>query len=129
MIVVAAILLIMGFFFPPAWVGFLGVCIYFFASRKSRRADEVEVRVKRMVSAGRDYAHFSDLYYEAAKGYAVEKGAKAADDQSASAVIVVDRVAYNVVFSRGTDGGTSMIVRTQSDVEKELKSHFSNIGL
>lgn len=49
-------------------------------------------------------ATFSDLYYEAAKSYAVAKGAQAADDQSASANVVVNGSVYFVVFIRERDG-------------------------
>ena len=125
MLIIAFALLIVGFLFPPAWLGLLGLGIYFFASNKSRRADEIEVRVKRMVSAGRDYNHFSDLYYEAAQKYALDKGDENADDQSASALIIVNDIVYIVVFSRAYDGGTLFSVRAQKDVEQEMRSYIS----
>jgi hypothetical protein len=111
MLLASFILLIVGFFFPPAWLALLGIGIYFLASRRSRRSDAIESRVRKLVKAGEDYAQFSDLYYEAARGYAVEKGAKAADDQSASATVVVDGRPYWVVFSRAFDGGTCIGVQ------------------
>ena len=84
--------------------------VYFFASSKSRRDAAIETRVKKMLAAGVDYATFSDLYYEAAKSYAVAKGAQAADDQSASAKVVVNGSVYFVVFIRERDGGTTITV-------------------
>ncbi|MDA8740766.1 hypothetical protein N9M73_06540 [Rhodobacteraceae bacterium] len=128
MLIIAVALLIAGFFFPPAWLGLLGLGIYFFASSKSRRADAIEVRVKRMVSAGRDYNQFSDIYYEAAHKYALDKGDEYADDQSASALIIVNDVVYNVVFSRAAyGGGTLFSVRPQKDVEREMEQEMRRI--
>jgi len=120
MLILGFILLVVGFFFPAAWLGLLGIAIYMIASRKSRRADEIEGRVKRMIRAGQDYAHFPELYYEAARGYAVEKGATSADQDGASATIVVEGRAYFVVFSRGVDGGTSIGWEDKRSVEDKI---------
>ncbi len=84
--------------------------VYFFSSSKTRRDNAIETRVKRMVEGGVDYATFSDLYYEAAKAYAISKGAKAADDREASATVVVDGSVYFVVFIKERDGGTTITV-------------------
>ena len=98
MIIIIIALTIVGFVFPPAWLALLGYGIYIFASRISRRDDAVESRVKKMVSAGRGSASFSDLYFEAARSYAIEKGAKAPEPNAASANILVDGRKYFVVF-------------------------------
>ncbi|KAB2784578.1 hypothetical protein F9K97_16515 [Brucella anthropi] len=98
MILLCIALLILGFFFPPAWIALAGCAIYFYASRKSRRDEAVETRVKKMVSAGKDYAVFSDLYFEAARSYAIAKGAQAADHEAASATVLVDSTPYFAVL-------------------------------
>lgn len=110
MVLLIIALLIAGFFFPPAWLGLVGYGIYIWASRKSRRNDAIEGRVKKMVSNGKNHAVFNDLYFEAARTYAIEKGAKAADSTSASAHILVGGKTYFVVFSKAAGGGTAFRV-------------------
>lgn len=94
--------------------------VYLFASPKTRRDTAVESRVKRMVSSGVGYSTFPDLYYEAAKSYAISKGATAADRESASAKVVIDAAVYFVVFIRDTSGGTIITVERDSDVTKRV---------
>ena len=91
-----------------------GVAIYLYASRKSRRDDAVEIRVKRMVSAQKDSATFNDLYFEAAWSYAIAKGAKASDKDAASTTMLVNGRPYFVVFMREFSGGTTISVRKNS---------------
>jgi hypothetical protein len=98
----------------------IGLGIYLVASRKSRRSDAIESRVKKMVSAGKDYAVFADLYFEAARSYAIAKGAKAADENAASAHIVVDGRTYFVVFTRAASGGTIFGVEEADSVRQRI---------
>lgn len=120
MILIIIGLAIVGFVFPPAWLALLGYGIYIFASRKSRRSDAVESRVKKMVAAGKEMASFSDLYFEAARAYAIEKGAKAAEPNAASAHILVDGTRYFVVFSRAASGGTMISVEESDAVKRRI---------
>lgn len=99
--------------------------VYLFASAKSRRDSAVETRVKRMISSGVHSSTFSDLYYEAAKSYAVAKGATAADHESASAKVVINGQVYFVVFIRDYDGGTMITADLLSNVEKSILSNMS----
>jgi hypothetical protein len=122
MILVCIFLLIVGFFFPPAWLALAGYAIYIFASRRSRRDDAVEDRVKRMILAQKDYAVFSDLYFEAARSYAIAKGASAPEQDAASATMIVDGCSYFVVFVRAVGGGTAISVRDSRTVEREIES-------
>ena len=98
----------------------VGGIVYFFASSKSRRDSAVEARVKKMVSSGVHSSTFSDLYSEAARSYAVAKGATAADHESASAKVVIDGQVYFVVFIRGHDGGTMITVNLDRNVENSI---------
>lgn len=120
MVLLIIALIIIGFMFPPAWLALIGLGIYLVASRKSRRSDAVENRVKKMVSAGKDYAVFADLYFEAARSYAVEKGAKAPEQNVASAHIVVDGRTYFVVFTRAASGGTAIGVEDADAVRRRI---------
>ena len=120
MVLLIVALILIGFVFPPAWLALIGLGIYLVASRKSRRSDAIESRVKKMVLAGKDYAVFADLYFEAARSYAVEKGAKAADENAASAHIVVDGRTYFVVFSRAASGGTIFGVEEADSVRQRI---------
>ncbi|WP_326894471.1 hypothetical protein U8P73_35900 (plasmid) [Rhizobium beringeri] len=121
-ILACILLLIIGFFFTPAWFVLAGYAIYIFASRKSRRDDAVENRVKKMVAAGQNIAVFTDLYFEAARSYAIAKGARAADQDGASATMVIGGRPYFVVFSRAAGGGTAISTTDSLSVEKELDS-------
>lgn len=117
-------LIVIGFFFPPAWLILVGGLIYFFASHKSRRADAVESRIKRMVAAGKTQAVSSDLFFEAALSYAVSKGAKTAEKDAASTYFVVEGTTYFVVFTRAASGGTMISVRKLTDVRDEMAKHI-----
>ncbi len=99
--------------------------VYFFASHKTRRDSAIESRVKRMVSAGVKSSDFSDLYYEAAKSYAISKGDTVADHLSASAKVVIDGNVYAVIFIRDKDGGTYITVDHYSDVIKTILGDMS----
>ena len=94
--------------------------VYFFASSKTRRDTAIESRVKRMVSSGVSSSTFPDLYYEAAKSYAISKGATAADHESASAKVIIDGNVYFVVFIRDTGGGTIITAERDSNVTKRI---------
>lgn len=120
MVIIIIALAVVGFAFPPAWLALLGYGIYIFASRTSRRNDAVESRVKKMVSAGKGSASFSDLYFEAARSYAIEKGAKAPEPNAASAHILVDGRKYFVVFSRAASGGTRISVEESEAVRHRI---------
>ena len=113
-------LLIIGFFFPPVWLILLGLGIYLWISRKTRRSRAIERRVKEMMATGKNYMVFSELYFEAARGYAVEKGAKASDHNSASAHIIIDDRDYLVIFTRSTTGGTIISIRDGNMVKDYL---------
>ena len=121
MILIPFIIFVIGFFFPPAWLALVGYAIYAFASRKSRRDDAVESRIKKMVSAGIENAVFSDLYFDAARSYAIEKGAQSPEQNAASATIIVNGRSYFVVFMRDSDGGTTISVRDDRAVEREVE--------
>ena len=73
-----------------------------------------------MVSAGKDYAVFADLYFEAARSYAVEKGAKAPEQDAASAHILIDGRTYFVVFTRAASGGTAIGVEDADAVRRRV---------
>ena len=103
----------------------VGAVVYFFASARSRREAAVESRVKKMISAGVGSATFADLYYEAAKAYAVSKGAKAADHESAAAKIVIDGCVYFVFFMRDSGGRTVISAERDSDVTKRILDDMS----
>jgi hypothetical protein len=118
-------LIIVGFFFPPAWLLLIGGLIYSVASHKSRRDKAVESRVKRMVSKGLDQAWSSDLFFEAARSYAVSKGAKAPEKDAASTHMLVDSETYFVVFTRAAHGGTMISVRPKDEVRTQMFGHFT----
>lgn len=120
MVFIIIALFITALFFPPAWFVLAGYCIYIFASRKTRRDNAVESRVKKVISSSGDSLDFNDLYYESAKSYAISKGATAADNESASTKIIVNGMTYFAIFIRNSGGGTSIVVRDAKAVDKEL---------
>lgn len=118
MILICLMLVIAGFFFPPAWLALAAYVIYIFASRKSRRNGAVEDRVRKMISAGKQYTTFGDLYFEAARSYAIAKGANAPDKDAASTKMIVNGRTYFVVFMRDHGGGTVISARESHFVER-----------
>lgn len=132
MILILLILFVTGFFFPPAWLALGGYAIYAFASRKSRRDDAVESRIKKMISAGIENTVFSDLYFDAARSYAIEKGAQSPEQDAASATIILNGRTYFVIFMRDSGGGTRISIRdghvVESEVERDLKERLETYG-
>lgn len=126
MIFICILLFVLGFFFPPIWFALAGYCIYIYASRKTRRDDAVESRIKKVILSGEESLTFKDLYYDAAKSYAVAKGARAADNDAASARVIIDGRTYSVIFIRELGSGTSVIVRDSDVVEKELMNDLES---
>jgi hypothetical protein len=126
MLLISLILLVVGFFFPPAWLGLAAIGIYWYASRKSRRSEAVEERVGRMVRARQSHATFPDLYFEAARAYAIEKGGGTGGEQdSASVTMLVERMPYFVVFIRDLPGGGTMISVTSHDRIRDDMERFA----
>ena len=120
MVLILIALALTGFVFPLAWLVLVGLVIYLVASRKSRRSEAIESRVRKMVAAGKGYAVFADLYFESARSYAIEKGAKAAEKNAASAHILVDARTYFVVFTRAASGGTMIGVEDAETVRNNI---------
>lgn len=83
----------------------------FFA--KARRKNAIEERVKRMILSRVDCAEFNDLYFEAARKFAIETGAQNPDRDAASTYLQVGGRLYFVIFTRASDGGTFMHLREE----------------
>ena len=121
MILIILGLLLLGCFFPPLWLLLIGYLIYIYASRHTRKERAVEGRIRRMVAARRDMATFSELYYEAARSYAISKGCTYSDNEAASAAVMIDGKAYYVVFLRERDGGTTITLEDHAEVKKRMQ--------
>lgn len=72
---------------------------------KARRRKAIEERVTRMFLAGVDSADFGDIYFEAARKFAIETGAKHLDRDAASTYIQLGGRLYSVIFTRSSSGG------------------------
>lgn len=127
MILISLVLLVAGFFFSPAWLALAGYGIYLFFSRKSRRVDAVESRIKKLVLANKEFAVFKDLYFEAARSYAIAKGAQSPEKDAASATVVIDSRVYFVTFMRDPSGGTAISARDKRAVEREFESDLQGM--
>lgn len=64
-----------------------------------------------MLLAGTSYAAFEDVYFEAARAYAIDKGANYPEHDAAGATIQISGRSYFVVFSRSVQGGTLINIR------------------
>jgi|Cruoilmetagenom7_1024161.scaffolds.fasta_scaffold00298_18 hypothetical protein len=100
-------------------------------SKLSQRRNEIiEGRIKEMVYRAEGYAVFSDIYFESARGYAVDRGAKAADATSASTRVEIDGKSYSVVFSKSAGGGTvfgiedAHVVRDRLLNPAKMRAHY-----
>lgn len=95
-----------------------------------RRNNIIDGRIKDMVSRAETYVVFDDIYFESARGYAVDRGAKAADATSASARVEIDGKSYSVVFSKSAGGGTvfgvedAQVVRGRFLNPAKMKDHL-----
>lgn len=115
-------LLIAGFVFPPLWLALTGYLIYIFASKRSRRDDAIEKRIRAMIANGNDFATFNDIYFDAAKSYAAEKGSRSDDPAIAIAKIVIDHVVYRVSFMRSRVGGTEIHLESDEKFTSFVKT-------
>ena len=83
-----------------------------------------------MVDRAEGYAVFDDIYFEAARSYAIDNGAKAADATSASARVDIGGKTYSVVFSKSVAGGTvfgvedAKVVRERLLDSAKMKAHY-----
>ena len=101
------------------------VMVYLFATAGSRRDGAVEDRVLRMIAGGKTYATFGELYFDAAKSYAIAKGAHAPEHNAASALISVGEKTYSVVFIRENDNGTTIMIEDLEAVERRFNEFSS----
>ncbi|MBZ4417866.1 hypothetical protein [Myxococcus sp. RHSTA-1-4] len=122
------ILLVVGFFFPPAWLVFAGIWIYRFASRKSRRAEAMEKILKAMVRTRRDYLDVPSLYFEWARAYAIDKGGgTGGEEDSASVTVVIEHTPYFVVFCRADPAKPGFTISiTEHDRIRDDVERFAN---
>lgn len=127
MIVIILVLLLLGFLFPPLWLVLIGYLIYIYASRHTRKERAVEDRMRRMIVAGRNMATFSELYYEAARSYAISKGCTVSDHESASAAVMLDGKAYNAVFLRERNGGATITLQDHEVVQKKCNRDLERV--
>lgn len=120
-------LLVLGFFFPPLWLVLIGYLIYIYASRHTRKERVVEGRIRAMIAAKKDVATFSELYYEAARSYAISKGCTVSDHEAASAAVMIDGRAHYVVFLRERDGGTTITLQDHAEVERRTQDDVDSV--
>ncbi len=125
MVIIIIALFLLGFFFQPLWLILVGYLIYIYASKKSRRDEAVERRIKAMVSSGERHAIFSELYFEGAHSYAIAKGAQAPEQNAASAHILVNGEQYFATFVRTNTGGTEIFLNLSSSVRNRVTAHIA----
>ncbi|MFK3711109.1 hypothetical protein [Leclercia adecarboxylata] len=121
------ILLTSGFFFPLAWAVLVAYLIYLFLSKEKRRNSAIENRIKKMILSGVNYCGFKEIYYEAAKSYAISKGSRAADNESAGATIEINGKNYFAVFIRRNDGGVDISLQYEEQVTKFVDELFKGV--
>lgn len=107
---------------PIMLIIIVGFVLYMYASRDSRRDKAVELRLRRMLHAGRDYAIFNDIYFEAARAYAIAKGCSGRDGDAASADVMIDGRAISVTFLRDSGGGTTFMTETVASRDAWLEA-------
>ncbi|AXQ95517.1 hypothetical protein LV780_18045 [Cereibacter azotoformans] len=98
------------------------IVVFLILTRTSRRDSAVENRLRRMAAAGQNHAVFNDLYFEAARAYAVAKGAPPTRGDSASAKTVIDGQVYQIYLSRAAGGGTSVLLEEYEAQRDRIKS-------
>lgn len=104
-------LLVIGFFFPPAWLALAVYAIYFMATKEKRRERIIKGYISNMVSRGVSEADIPELYYESAFGFAKANGAKFEEWEKPDIVFVFNGVEVNgrwvtPMFARLPNGGT-----------------------
>lgn len=105
------ILLVLGFFFPPAWLGLAGYVIYLAATKEKRRDKVICSHMAQMLAHGVDSMDVPNLYYDAAFSFAKAHGAQFEDWERPDIVFVFRglEVAGRFVqpsFARLPGGGT-----------------------
>lgn len=109
------ILLILGFFFPPAWLGLVAYTIYFMVTKDKRRDGAIKGYIEEMLEHDLDSMNVPTLYYEAAFSFAKANGAQFEEWERPDIVFVfqgVDVASQHVrpSFSRLLGGGTQIIL-------------------
>ena len=104
-------LLVIGFFFPPAWLALVAYTIYFMATKEKRRERIIKGYIANMLSRGITSANVPNLYYDAAFGFAKANGAQFEEWEKPDIVFVFKGVEVNgrwvtPSFARLPNGGT-----------------------
>ena len=105
------ILIVLGFFFPPAWLGLVAYTIYFIATKEKRRDSVIKGYIAKMLEQGVHSLDASNLYYESAFSFAKANGAQFEEWERPDIVFVfkgVEVVGQHVQpsFARLPSGGT-----------------------
>jgi len=105
------ILLVLGFFFPPAWLGLAGYVIYLAVTKEKRRDKVIYSHMAQMLAHGVDSMDVPSLYFEAAFNFAKAHGAMFEEWERPDVVFVFRglEVAGHPVqpsFARLPEGGT-----------------------
>lgn len=104
-------LLIIGFFFPPAWLALAFYAIYFMATKEKRRERIIKGHIANMLARGITSADAPNLYYAAAFGFAKANGAQFEEWEKPDIVFVFKGVdvggrLVTPSFARLPNGGT-----------------------
>ena len=108
-IVASGLLFVAGFFFPPAWLALAGYVFYVAKTAKSRRDKIVERFLLKMADVGQEKTTIPTLHFEAACGYAKDRGGTIFDEdrEVISTTIPLRGGRYSVTFLKDAHmGGT-----------------------
>lgn len=114
-------LLLGGFYYAPLWFVAAIIAAYLFFTSPAFRHGPVEAKLIRMVEQHQNYAQFPDLGFDRAKRFAVDKGSKRADQQTAFVAILLRDDGYAVSFTRVPGGGTAILLEKLSDLRRQFQ--------
>lgn len=114
---VLIVLITISIFVPPMWIATAAYVVYLFLTKKKRRHQALLNEIVQLAKEGREMSVLKHVYYEAAKSFAVDWGAKLSpyknDPRDDTLVIYLNILEkdYQVFLQRWDEGGTLLTVK------------------
>lgn len=130
------VLFILSIFFPFLWVFFLGYLGWLFFSSRKRKSSIMDYEISKLIISNQTDTVIP-IYYEAAKSYALDHGAKLAyktlknDPQNDNLVfcITTHNKTYSVAISKWLDGNTFLSLQNPNPPNTNINHHLKETGL
>lgn len=131
MMLVVLLLVGISLFFPPVWLAVMAYVVYLVLTRKKRRNRIIMYEIHKSIQLNQEERELKHIYYEAAKSFAAEHGARMSrykNDSEDDCLIFrmnVSGIDYNICVQKCLKGDTVLTVRTEDQAKEDFRSKLS----